>query len=690
MDGNKKQLNSIRYRYIAVVAVLLLMVPALLYSIVRIQFVEGQAWRKWKEKQSRDSIEVAPLRGNIFSDDGALMATSMPTYNLYIDFMAYVGNGKMPKARVDSARKAYKDSLYKYVKPLSAKLSAKFEDKSAEQYERDILAGFERGRRSFIVSRKRVDYLTYQEIKKYPFFNLGKNRSGLHEKQFLEREKIFGTLASSLVGFVNPETGRGSYGLEHAYDTLLCGESGLCSRQRVGDRYMNVVTKEPRNGYDVYTTIDLPIQDIVEKSLREAMDQYTPEYGTAILMEVKTGRIRAMSNLERTKDGFYVENKNIAVCDRSEPGSTFKTVAMMACLEEHRVKPTDIVDTGNGVKTFYGRSMKDDHQCGVITAEGVIHQSSNVGMATLADNGFNHGKDSKNFVDRIYKMGFQQNLHLELSDAAVPKIPHPGDAKRYWSKTDLPWMSIGYVVAIPPIYTISYYNAIANNGCYVRPYFVDRIQRGDEIIEQFEPTVMTKKICSDSTLAIIRQMLDSVPIKGTAKKAHSDIVEIAGKTGTAVLDYSGGDRGHQASFCAYFPAHNPEYTCLVVIRRPHGAYSGGTVAAPVVKRIAEQVYSREHRLELKDLALKETVDGVNSDGKEVVLKAKPLALDDEARDMGIDKVPDVSGLGLKDAICRLEESGLRAYVQGHGHVAHQTPKAGTACRAGQTVEIVLR
>lgn len=608
MDGselNKENghVKKIRFRYGIVVAVMLLvMVPSLLYSIIRIQLVEGAAWHKWKERQSRDSIEVPPVRGNIMSDDGALMSTSMPTYNLYIDFKAYVGNGRMAQARVDSAHKKYRDSLYKYVKPLSEELSARLQDKPAEQYRKEILNAYAKGRRSFLISRKRVDYLTYQDIKKFPFFCLGKNFSGLHDKEFHERKKIFGTLASSTVGFVDVQTGKGSYGLEKAYESELRGETGLCSRQRIGDRYMNVVTKPARNGYDVYTTINLPFQDIVEKSLREAMDKYQPEYGTAILMEVKTGRIRAISNLERSGDGEYVENDNHALTDRSEPGSTFKTVAMIACLEEHRVRPTDIVDTGNGAKVFYGRTMKDDHKCGVITAEGVIQQSSNVGMATLADEGFQHGKDAVRFVDRIYKMGFQENFNLEFKEAQAPKIPHPNDKDRYWSKTDLPWMSVGYVVAIPPIYTISYYNAIANNGRYMRPYFVDRIQQGNEVIEQFEPVVLNKKICSDSTLAAIRLMLDSVPIKGTAKRARSEIVDMAGKTGTAVLGYGTSDRAHQASFCAYFPAHNPEYTCLVVIRRPKGAYSGGTVAAPVVRRIAEQIYSREHCLGLDDLA----------------------------------------------------------------------------------------
>ena len=684
MAGNKDYLKSMRGRYWLVAALMIVVaLIGIFVSAFRIQVVERSAWQKWKEKQSRDSITVPALRGNIFSADGALMATSMPTYLLYIDFKAYTGNGKMKPDRLDSAKKHYTDTLEKYVKPLSEALASCLKEKTAKAYEEEIRQGFKMGRRNYRLTRNRIDYLTYQQIKTFPFFNKGRNVSGLHEKEFPERKMIFGSLASSTVGFVNAETGRGSYGLELAYDSLLRGETGLSTRRKVGGKFMNVVTEPPIDGCDLYTTIDLPVQDIVEKSLREAIDKHQPQYATAVLMEVSTGRIKAICNLERMPSGVYAENQNIALFDRSEPGSTFKTVSMMAALEEGRVKPTDKVDARNDVKMMYGRAMRDDHRCGVITAFGVIHQSSNIGMATLVDEGFRHGADARVFVDRIYQMGFQNDMHLEIPHAAVPVIPHPDTPGRYWAKTDLPWLSIGYVSAIPPIYTLSYYNAIANDGCYLRPYFVDRVQRGDEVIKRFEPTVLNKKICSDSTLAIIHMMLDSVPVMGTARKAHSDVVSFAGKTGTAVIGYAGGERYHQASFCGYFPADQPEYSCIVVVRRPKNGYSGGTVAAPVFKRIAEQVYAREHQ--------RETTDLLRPDEEEQEAGSKPAPEAEAAvRDFQPGEVPDVTGLGLRDAITLLEEAHLNVYPTGHGKVRSQTPKAGSKCREGQTVEIRLR
>ena len=690
---------------------------------MHIQFVEGEDWNRWKDKQRLDSLVVEAPRGNIFSDDGALMAASVPMYALYMDFQVYKDPNIKDPAQIEALRLAYHDSLEKYLQPLSERLSALYGDRTPDEYADYLLHGFERGSREFQLSRRKLSYAQYKQVKTFPFFDKGRNSSGLYEKTYTGRQKVFGSLASRTIGDVYGDNGQGKNGLELYYEQELAGKPGLCNRQKVAGHYMDVVVEQPEPGWDLHTTLNLPVQDIVESALRDMLEQCGAESGCAVLMETRTGRVRAISNLGQYY-GSYAEVQNYAVSDRSEPGSTFKTVAMMAMLEDGRVRPDDRVDTGNGHYTLPGgRTIHDSHACGELTARGCIAQSSNIGMAKLAMKAYPGRKDARKFVDRIYKMGVCDSLGLEIPGAASPYIPHPVDSvnHRYWSATDLPSMSYGYVAQMPPIYTLAFYNAIANDGCLVRPYFVDRIERDGVVKEKFQPRVIRKKICSDNTLSEIRQMLDSVVLGGTGKTyVNSPLVSIAGKTGTALISkgsagYRAGRNDYQVSFCGYFPADHPVYSAIVVVRKPEKEVaSGARQAGSVFRRIAEQVWSLERRQEVAALE-KDTLDflpdvrvGRARPTGEVLRKMhvsydmaepyrdalmKPEPADGRLafvqREVIQGQVPNVLGLGLRDAVYVLEKAGLQVQATGQGMVVQQSLRAGQKFREGQSISIRL-
>lgn len=679
-----------RYRWVCLIIFSVLLI-GIMASAFHIQFVEGDRWAELKETQKRDSIIVSPTRGNIYSDNGTLMAASVPQYALYMDFKVWLDPKIRGKKELETkARTSYRDTLEKYIRPLSKSLSELMGDKTPAEYETHIRKGFQSGSREYLLSKKRISYFEWKEINRMPFFEKGRNRSGLYTKKYLSRQKMAGSLAVRTIGDVYPDlTKGGRYGLELKYDSLLRGIPGVCSREKIAGKYRDVIQVEPVNGWDLHTTINLEMQDIVETALMNMLIDVNAESGTAILMEVATGRIKAISNLGKSASGRYGETQNYAVSDMSEPGSTFKTVAMLAALEENRVRPKDSVDTKKGSIILHTKEMQDHNYnhggYGMINAEKSIWYSSNIGTSVLIDNAFHGRKEAGKFVDRIYKMGFNQDLQLEIPGAASPKIPHPKEKNRYWSATDLPWMTIGYVVRIPPIYTLSYYNAIANDGCYLRPYFVDVISRDNEVLKRFSPQVVTPKICSDRALREIRLMLDSVVVRGTGRPVHSDIVPISGKTGTAVLSngaagYRSGGRNYQVSFCGYFPSDEAKYSCIVVIRNPHKGYaSGGTMSGVVFKQIAEQIYAKEQIVSLKRMSrLPEEERGQ--------MPSEPLENDFWQKGL----VPDVSGMAAGDAVYALESVGLRVHVTGYGKVVSQSLPAGRRIRSGDEVYIRLK
>jgi cell division protein FtsI (penicillin-binding protein 3) len=488
---------------------------------------------------------------------------------------------------------------------------------------------------------------------------------------------------------------------------------------------METVQVEPIDGMDINTTIDIDMQDIAEKALVDSMKSFDAGSGYAILMETRTGEVKAIVNMQQNADKSYTENRNGAVSDQVEPGSTFKVMSLIALLDDGKAKITDMIETGNGLYNYAGRVMKDHNAnkggYGRISLAEAIHASSNVGVSRFVVNAYGHNPSE--YVDKLYSMKLNEKLNLEIPGTAAPQIRHPRDKAHYWSATTLPWMSIGYETQIPPIYTLSYFNAIANDGKFIRPFFVKSISKNGLIIKSFETETIKEAICKPSTLRDVREVLLGViedKKYGTAQNMLSKYVRIAGKTGTAqiskgALGYKNGGTSHQVSFCGYFPADNPQYTCIVVIREPRKGYpSGGKMAGSVFKSIAEQVmalksdskpvdfandtlykepiapfakvgYFKALNNVLTDLTMPLVAGSVNwvkpfSEAKRIRLE--PLVVPGNV-------VPNVVGMGAKDAVFLAEKLGLNVQVYGRGKVISQNLKPGLAVRKGSVIKLNL-
>ncbi len=708
--------NRILFCYFLVVLLLGLIAVGILLRTFDTAFVEKEKWEKVAESQKRPNRLILPGRGNIYSSDGKLMATSVPRYYTYIDFRA-------DGFSVDT----FRNSKVNGVDSLSVYLSRKFKNRTPAGYKAHLLRGLNSKSRQYPVYEGRASYIDLKEMKKFPFLRLSRYKSGFYTKEMVQRQKPFGTLASRTIGDIYGEieaggVTKGKNGLELQYDSLLRGEPGVSSVRRVGGGWTNVVEIEPVDGMDIRTTIDINIQDITEKSLVDMLKKIDAESGTAVVMEVATGEVKAITNMGRIREGAYAETKNHAVADEIEPGSTFKVASMMVALEDGICQPSDTVDVGKGIYMYKGARMTDHNMnkggYGRISAEQAIWYSSNIGVAKIILKGYE--KNPTKYVEGLYKLGLTIPLNLEIPGAGRAKIRMPNDTTLYWSKTTLPWMSFGYETQIPPIYTLTFFNAIANGGKMVRPMFTKEIMHNGKTVQSFSTEVLKSSICSDNTLAIIKDMLLGVVEKGTGKAVHSDIIRIAGKTGTAQIASGGVYRtsGHQVAFCGYFPADEPKYSCIVVIRRPRIGYpSGGTMSGGVVKAIAEKVYASHMSFDVRDMerdslavilpaakngnleALENVLDkldvNVNTDSLEtkwVVAKREEGEEELHLRDLALREglVPNVIGMGAKDAVFLLESAGLRVVLDGMGRVSAQSMGAGTRIAKGQSIRLTLR
>jgi cell division protein FtsI (penicillin-binding protein 3) len=526
-------------------------------------------------------------------------------------------------------------------------------------------------------------------------------------------------------GDIDPKTGltKGKNGLELQYDSLLRGSSGLSRKIKTGNSWTNVIVDDPTDGVDIITTIDITIQDITEKVLLDKLKEIDAASGTAVVLEVSTGEIKAITNMARISDGVYGETKNHAVADETEPGSTFKTASIMVALEDGVCLPTDTVDTGNGIYMYKGTHQMTDHNKNKggyhkITVEQAIWNSSNIGVAKVILKGYEHNPTK--YVDGLSKIGIMEDLNIEIPGAGRAKIRQPNDSINPWSVTTLPWMSFGYETQIPPIYTLTFYNAIANDGKMIKPLFTKEIRHNGHIIKHFSTEVVRQSICSDKTLKIIKGMLEGVVENGTGKAVHSDKVKIAGKTGTAQIA-SGGvykQAGHQVAFCGYFPADKPKYSCIVVIRQPRNGYpSGGTMSGGVFKKIAEKVSANRISIDVDDMkrdssavslplarggdqkALKYVLDELDVEFNSDSVQGRwTSAYNSAGNDEIIMKtvsqkdgiVPNVIGMGAKDAVYLLESSGLRVSLSGTGKVVSQSIRGGSKINKGQSVSLILK
>ena len=720
--GNEKD-RDIFSRYFVITIILGIMAIAILVSAFHVGLYEKKEWDTLAKGLERPNRLISPTRGTIFASNDRIMAANHPQYFLYMDF-------KSDAILIDSLLK----SNHNNIDSLSYYLSRKLKNRTQAEYKAHIKKGIE---------SKKTDYPLYiqrgiamedlKDIKKFPFFRLGMYRNGLHEKERMYRQKPFGKLASRTIGDifneVDEKTGltKGKNGLELQYDSLLRGVAGLGSVQRVGGRWTTIIDEEPVDGMDIRSTIDIHIQDLVEKSLMDKLKELDAASGIAVVMEVETGEIKAITNLARTGPGRYDETLNHAVADEIEPGSTFKVAAMMVALEDGVVEAKTPVDVGNGIYMYSNRRMTDHNSnrggYHLINAEKAIWYSSNIGVAKLILKGYE--KNPKKFVDGLSRIGMDANLHIEIPGAGKAKLRHPSD--KLWSKTSLPWMSFGYEVQIPPIQMLAFYNAIANNGKMVRPMFVKDILKNGKSVQHFDTEVIIPQICSPRVLKIVQDMLynvvnyhDPTPTRwdGTGKPAKSEVITIAGKTGTAQISSGGAYRtaGHNVTFCGYFPYEKPLYTCIVVITQPRiGTVSGGAMCGVVVKDIAEKIYAGRTIFDLNKMAadslksplpdvkngyyaaLKNVAKGlgfkmndaniktpyVASNGVNQLVMLKELPVSDNT-------VPNVVGMGAKDAVFALENCGLKVSISGYGSVVSQSVATGSKVVPGQAITLTLR
>ena len=590
------------------------------YKIIHIQFVEGDSFKLLAEKTTIQNFEIQPIRGNIYAQDGSLLATSVPRYTIHFD-----------AATVSTSR------FENHVDALSDSLSQLL-GKSANYYYNTLVDAYKKQHRYRRIA-KDLTYGQMTRLRTFPLFRLGGVRGGLVVERKTVREKPLGKIAERTIGY-EQEQPNGSYvrvGLEGAFGDQLRGIPGLQLRQRIANGQWKPLSdsylQEPQDGYDVQTTLDVNIQDITHHALLEALENFEADHGTAVVMETETGAIRAVANLGRTEEGKYYEKLNYAIGESHEPGSTFKLMALVAAFEDQVVDTTSVFDTQNGELTFYSKyKVRDSRKGGYgkIPITEIFERSSNTGMVQAIYDQYKTKPEQ--FVNRLMNMGLSEPLGLPIVGEGKPLIPHPD--KKGWSGISLPWMAYGYGVLLTPMQTLTFYNAIANDGVMVKPRFIDRTQDArSKMKRKSDVEIISASVCSKETIGKVKSLLKGVVEKpwGTAHNIYDPNFAIAGKTGTCQLDYNTDEIQYVASFVGYFPSDRPKYSCIVVVHRPNKekGYFGSTVAAPVFQKIAHKLYSsipvetklsRERYLEITQRKM-ETSKGV-VDAKVDVTKTK--------------------------------------------------------------------
>lgn len=703
---NKK--NIIRFRFALVYSGVLVFAFLILGRIIHLQFFKYKELKLKELSFTRKEDFPEAKRGDICSRDGRLLSSSIPYFDIRFDG----GNEYITDKQFYSKLDSIADGLQKILGSLSK-----------SEYKQMLHQARLKGRR-YILIHKSATYNQLKAIKKLPIFNLSKNKSGLIVEQINKRVMPYLNLASRTIGYIaENEQGEkvGTVGLEKAFDKELRGVRGYQKLQKLsGDTWMpiNDGSKiEPKDGYTIISTINIDVQDVAQTALQAAVDSNDAHHGCAILMEVATGEVLAIANVGRDKDGKIVaENFNYAIGESTEPGSTMKTASLMVAMEDGYIEPEDTVDTEGGVTTFYNRKMKDSHEGGFgrITIQHALELSSNVGISKVITKCYK-GKE-KDFVRGLYNLRLNVPLGLEISGEGIPKIKDPDDST--WSGVSLPWMSIGYELHLSPMQILTFYNAIANDGKMVKPHFVKEIRDKDKVLEERETEVLQPSICSKETLGKIRKMLEGVVLNGTASNIKNDKYSIAGKTGTCQINYWNKSEGlkYQASFVGYFPADKPKYSCIVVINSPsRGSYYGSVVSGTVFKEIADKIFSTTLDI-LPDIDEKyktvakqapKSIDGFKDDMKKIYSKLGINIIDKTQESEWVttqkqglnafisnkpeysNKVPDVIGMGLRDALFLLENKGFKVRVLGKGAVIRQSLPAGSDSTKGQLIVIEL-
>ena len=662
--------KNISYRIYVVALIIFLMALAIAIKLTNIQWVDGDYYRKLAKERTVKNFVIPANKGNIYSADGSLLATSIPNYEIRFDAMA-------PKT----------ETFEKNVKPLADSLSLLLR-KPSNHFLSELRKAKANKNRYFLLARD-LSYTEFVKIKSFPLFNLGGCKGGIIVEQETIREHPIGGIAERTIGYERktPDGKPDGKGIEWAYRKYLNGKDGKVLKQKIAKGQWKPIGDanevDPQDGYDVISSIDVYIQDIAHHALLKQLELYEADHGCVVVMETKTGRIKAISNLGRNTDGTYCETTNYAYAESHEPGSTFKLVDLMCLLEDKKIDTSEVFNTFGGVVKFSGKSVRDSHEGGygkISLARG-FEVSSNTVMVQAVYN--NYKNNPKQFVNHINAVGLNKKLGLEFKGEGLPIIPQPSD--KNWSKLSLPWMAFGYGVSVTPLQTLTFYNAVANNGEMVKPQIVTEIKQWDKTIKRYGTTVINPRICSKETILKLKAVLINVVKKGTGKGLYSKDFSMAGKTGTAQVNYAkngGSEKYYASSFVGYFPAENPKYSCIVVVHKPstiNNNYYGADVAGPVFKRIAQKIFT--------DAPSTNEIKNIN---KNVPKQENAYeAFYAKSEKMNKSLVPNVKGMSGMDAVAIFENLGLKVKVIGIGKVKKQSVQPGEALNKNTTVTLEL-
>lgn len=667
VDNDKKM----SYRMYLVAFAIFVMAILITIKLANIQWVEGDYYRQLAKDRTVRDMTIPANRGNVYSADGSLLATSIPNYKIRFDAVA-----------------PNKEDFNKYLEPLADSLSVML-GKPSEDYYNELKRARAKKNRYFLVARD-LSFTEYMRIKSFPLFNLGAFKGGIITEQKTIREHPIGKIAKRTIGYdeIDHAGVDKEVGIEGAFAKYLKGKDGRRLMQKIAKNQWKPISDnneiEPVDGCDIVSTIDVYIQDIAHHALLKQLEYYEADHGCVVVMETKTGYVKAISNLGLATDGSYYETINYAVGESQEPGSTFKLAGLIALLEDKKVDTSKVYDCHGGVVTYFKRKVEDSKKGGygkVSLARGFELSSNTVLVQAVYEN---YKDNPQQFVDHLNAFGLNNKLGVSIKGEGKPKIPQPQD--KSWSRISLPWMGFGYGLSMTPLQTLALYNAVANNGELLRPLFVQEIKEWDKTIKKFDKEVINPKICSQETINKVRAVMENVVKKGTGSKLYSPNFSMAGKTGTAQVNYGKGkgkEGGmyYSSSFAGYFPADNPQYSCIVVIHKPsvNKGYYGGDVSGPVFKRIAQKIFTdvpSTNKVKKLDKKIK----------KQDQLYASYY--DKEAK-VKSNVIPNIVGMSGMDAVALLGNMGLKVQVVGVGKVKKQSLKPGVAIYKNQTIILEL-
>ncbi len=730
---SKFNTKKIMPRYSVFAILMTLLAIAVMVKMLYIMTAKHDYWMQVANLVKKDSVSIKPIRGNILSCNGQLMASSLPEFKMFMDFKA------LHESKTDTLWTQKLDSI-------CLGLHEIFEGMSAEEFKSHLEEGREKQSSHWPVWKKRVDYNKLCEVRELPVFDRPFNyekttpeciirasfKSGFHIEEYNSRQRPYGSLAGRTVGTMYGAIDSARFGLELSYDSILRGTNGIIHRRKVLNKFLNIMDTPPIDGADIETTIDVSMQDLAERAVIDELKLINGNVGVAIVMEVATGDIKAIVNMEKCTIGeevVYRELKNHAVSDLLEPGSVFKTASILVTLDDNMCDTTKRVETGSGIWPMYGRNMKDHNWThggyGTLTLPQTLHFSSNIGVSRIVDE-YYHNRPEK-FVEGIYRTGLADDLHIPLVGSSPAKIRMPRKDKTgrhwaNWSNTALPWMSIGYETQIPPITTLTFYNAIANNGRMMQPRFVKRVVKNGEVLMEFPPVVLREHIAKETTIKTMQTILEQVVSKGLGRKAGSPLFKVAGKTGTAqIWTASGKTTSYLLSFAGFFPAEAPRYSCIVCIQKSGLPASGGGMSGVVFHHIAEGIMAQNLKQDVEDahdstsilipdvkngnmlaadyvlshLGISYTTEWHSTNtaptavwGRAENRQNKKVALIQQPH-YTMSQIPDVTGMGARDAVYLIEKRGVRVKLIGRGKVIKQSLQPGQAVKRGESCVLTL-